>query len=148
MPLQDLATEIVRLNERHALTPVLVTPHYLSLRAEFFQELVRALVSLTQRPIRIDWLASSSSVSAGAIPLRLIQAKLAEFRASAINQRLVSEEPARSARIQLTASIARPRGLDQDLVIGCCDERHELPIWTCAIRLGGSPLSQTVLKSA
>ena len=55
MPLRPLADEILRLSERYNSTPVLVTPSYLSLRQQFFVELVGTLFKKTNRSVRIDW---------------------------------------------------------------------------------------------
>ena len=55
MPLQHIANQILTLADRHASTPVLVTPPYLSFRKNFFVELSRELATHTDRDLRIEW---------------------------------------------------------------------------------------------
>lgn len=143
MPLQQLADEIIRLSEQHAVTPVLVTPRYLSLREPFFLELVGTLADKTPRSIRIDWYRVIPGV------LGLIGHRVAVARAARINRKLSSLMSQRdaTAMVQVTASIARPGGIRRDLSIGLCDQRLELPTWTAPIRLGGSPSVTPALQS-
>jgi hypothetical protein len=147
MPLQQLANEIIRLNERYGLTPVLVTPRYLSLRGQFFIELATALAEQSDRSISFDWLAWTPVAKSITTPLDLLRNHIAGIRAIRTNHRLaaaMSGLPG-TARIQVTASIARPSAVDHPLVIGCCDQRQALPIWASAIRLGSTPDDATTL---
>lgn len=146
MPLQSLATEIVRLSERHALTPVLVMPSYLSLREAFFIELCTALSQQTQRPIRIDWLLPQT-LGMLKTPIDLIRTPMTQRRIARMNRQLHAVHAA-TASIQVTATIARPASLNQSLVIGCCAQHQTLPDWTIEIRLGASPEHSSALQSA
>ena len=143
MPLDQLADEIIRLSQRNASTPVLVTPHYLSLRQQFFLELVGALVEKTSRSIRFDWYRDMPGL------FGLVSHRIALARASRINRVLKSclSQRELTAAIQITASITRPGGLHRDLSIGLCDQRLELPSWTTPIRLGSSPSELAALQS-
>jgi hypothetical protein len=140
MPLHELADEIIRLSQRHVSTPVLVTPSYLSLRQRFFIELVGTLAEMSHRSIRIDWYRGVPGL------FSLMGHRVASLRVNRINRALDSKRPP-SAAIQITASIARPNGDRQDLVVGLCDQRLELPAWTTPIRLGGSPNELSALQS-
>lgn len=131
MPLKQLVDEIIQVSQRQASTPVLVTPHYLSLRNRFFVELVGELARDSDRSIRIDWCRGVPG------PLSLIPHRIAMLRASGINRALSRRHPS-AAEIQVTASIGRPNGDRDNLVLGICDARVELPAWTTPIRLGAS----------
>ena len=129
MPLTPLANTIVRLSQQHGTTPVIVMPGYLELRHEFFLALANTLQSTTERAVRVDWCTSETFAG------RLLGNSLAGFRARWLNRTLVNSGT-ENLRVQLTATIARPGGLERDLVIGLCDQSHELPPWTTAIRIG------------
>jgi hypothetical protein len=133
-PLEPIALELVRLSERRALTPVLVTPSYLELRPVFLVELARALVAKTERAIRIDWCRQVPSVWS------LIADQTARYRAKSFNRALqqVAADHIDRVSLQITASIARPGGTDRKLVIGWCSEAFELPTWTVPVFLSGS----------
>ncbi len=135
MPLHSFADEIIRLSQRHASTPVMVTDRRVSLRDEFFAELVAALTEKTNRSIRFDWCQRMSG------PLDFLCNRLARSRSVRLNRRLAALmiDRDQTARIELTASIGRPGGIERDLIIGLCNNVIELPPWTTAIHLGGSP---------
>lgn len=135
MPLHQLADEIVRLNEQHRSTPVLVTPRYLSLRKSFFVDLVVTLFEKTGRSIRIDWCRGMPS------PFSLVGDRIASVRAARMNRALASlTSIGATARFQINGLVARPSGVGGDLVIGICDQQLTLPGWATPIRLGASPL--------
>lgn len=136
-PLQPIAREIVRLSEERALTPVIVTPPYLSLRAIFLVELSRAIAEHTDRPLRIDWCRRVPKATS------LIGDVVAQLQARAINRKLLqaANHPRSAATLQITASIARPGGPHRHLVIGWCCEDSQLPAWTVPIELSGEPMS-------
>jgi hypothetical protein len=178
MPLQKIAKQIVSLADRHASTPVLITPPYLSFRPRFFIELTRELLTHTNRSIRVDWHRGMPSA------LTLLSDQVAAFQARAINRALLQsglastvmgspikrkhsskltsdlsadETPPpdaqafpdhQNASLQITATIARPGGPTRDLVIGLSDARQELPPWTTAIWLGSSPQEIQRLRAA
>ena len=52
-----------------------------------------------------------------------------------VKPRLLVEQ---GAKVQITATIARPGGKSRDLIIGLSDVRQRLPDWTSAIWLGTS----------
>lgn len=159
MPLRALSEEIIRLCDSDA-TPVLVTPEYLSLRSEFFVQLVQALRCHTDRRIRIDWVRSSQ----GGV-LRVIGDVLARRSAIAINRALQEAVGknglAPTASIDITAMLGRPQGfgasgfgsqeaekpgiespgIDEFLRMGVCQQSVELPRWAAAIRLGADPIA-------
>jgi hypothetical protein len=147
MPLQQLAEEIIRLSQRRASTPVLVTPKYLSLRKRFFLELIGTLAANTERSMRIDWYRPMPG------NFSLVGDWIAAARVSITNRAIASMMAGKASgnscicRIQVTASIGRPGGISRELVIGLCDERLELPPWASAIRLGGSPEQSFTLQS-
>lgn len=138
MPLRQLADEIIRLSERYRSTPVLVTPTYLSLRKRFFLELVGTLVEETDRSIRIDWYRGIPSL------FSLVGDQIASAHAASMNRTLASLMSGHeaTAKIQITGLIARPGGMERDLVIGLCDQQLALPTWATPIRLGTSPTQQ------
>ena len=144
MPLRQLADEIIRLSERHRSTPVLVTPNYLSLRTRFFLELVGTLVEKTDRSIRIDWYRGMPSL------FSLVGDRIASAHAARMNRALDSLMSGRgaTANIQITGLIARPAGVERDLVIGVCDQHLALPTWTTPIRLAASPTELYALQSS
>ncbi len=137
-PLQPIAKEIIRLSDERALTPVIVTPRYLSLRDVFLVELSRALMAQSDRSVRIDWCRRVPKASS------LISDHLARLQARAINRKLkqTAKGPQVEATLQITASIARPGGAHRQLVIGWCCEDFELPSWTIPIHLSGEPMSR------
>jgi hypothetical protein len=135
--LQPIAREIVRLSEQRALTPVIVTPRYLSLRPIFLLELSGALAAHTDRVIRIDWCRRVPTAWS------LIGDYLARQQARAINRELWQrwKHREKGVTLQITASIARPGGAQRQLVIGWCSDDFRLPSWTIPIRLSGEPAS-------
>ena len=143
-PLQPIAREILRLSEERAVTPVIVTPRYLSLRPIFLVELSKALSAHTDRAIRIDWCRHVPSAWS------LFTDQLARFQAHAINRRLRQTCKSRGseATLQITASIARPGGAHRQLVIGWCSEDFRLPLWTVPIQLSGEPTSPAPVRLA
>ena len=153
MPLTQLAEEIIRVSQWDHSTPVLVTPSYLSLRRQFFVELVKSISAKTNRRIRIDWQRRLPGY------FTLIGDAWASWEVRWHNRALaaLSRGSATTASIQITASIARPkrveqdvdqgRDTDQDLVVGLSAPHLELPPWATPIRLGGSPRPAATLQS-
>jgi hypothetical protein len=143
-PLQPIAREILRLSEERAVTPVIVTPRYLSLRPIFLVELSGALAAHTDRALRIDWCRHVPSA------WTLLTDHLDRLQARRINRRLrqTSKSRGSEATLQITASIARPGGAHRQLVIGWCSEDFTLPPWTVPIRLSGEPSSVRPLRAA
>ncbi len=142
MPFAQLADEIIRLSDADVSTPVLVTPSYLSLRRAFIVELAGTLSQKSDRPVRIDWYRCGGGGLMG-----LISQWWALRRATSINRSLrrratllQSQSLEVNASVQVTAAIGRPGGIANVLVVGLCDERHELSGWTTPIRIGGSPI--------
>lgn len=135
MPLHQLAGEIVRLSERQASTPVLITPDYLSFRPDFFVALSRQLWADCQRDVRFDWFRCGQSL------LSEIGTRFSRFQAAKINRALAADtQRSADASIMITATIGRPGGVCRDLVVGLCDDHCELPEWSTPIRIGGSPI--------
>ncbi len=135
MPLQQLALQIVRINDRGIFTPVLVTPSYLSLRTPFFVALA-AQIALNHRvPIRFEWYRGMPG------PFSLIGDTLAQREAAQINRAFADQlqEFGVDASIRITVAISRPL-ISDEMVIGMSADRHELPAWTVPVRLTTSPL--------
>jgi hypothetical protein len=133
--LHPLANVIVWLSEQRGVTPVIVTPKYLTLRPIFLVELAKSLHQQVDRSIRIDWYRH---VPTG---WSLVGDQWARWQAQHINRSLrrAFREDDRQVTLQITASIARPGGVNRELVIGWCDELSLLPAWTRPIQLAGSP---------
>ena len=144
MPLRHLADEIIRLSERHGSTPVLVTPHYLSLRDAILPGIGRCAAEKTDRSIRIDWCRGIPSL------FSLVGDQIARAHAARMNRALGSLMSGRAAtaNIQITGLIARPGGVERGLVIGVCDQHLTLPTWTTPIRLAASPTELHGLQSS
>ena len=138
--LKPIAIEMVRLCDQRALTPVIVTPTYLSLKPIFLVELCDAVLEHADRAVRIDWCRPVPSV------WTLLSDQFARVEARAINRRLgrLSKQRGRDIRLQITASIARPGGANRQLVIGWCGDEFKLPPWAAAIQLSGEPMSSRV----
>lgn len=131
-----LASEILRLNDRGGLTPVLVTPTYFSLRSPFFLALATKLAHESARSVRIDWYRPSFDFS------ERMAEPLARLFVKRLNRSLLAVT---DARMEITSSIGRPGGPQRELVIGYCRESAELPPWAAPIllanRADGVPLA-------
>jgi hypothetical protein len=137
--LKPIASEMVRLCDQRALTPVIVSPKYLALRPIFLVELCHAVLDHAERGVRIDWCRPMPSART------LLSDQLARVEARAINRHLkrLSKQRSQDVRLQITASIARPGGANRQLVIGWCGDDFKLPPWAAAIELSGEPMSSS-----
>ena len=124
MPLRQLADHIIRISESHTATPALVTPAYLSLRAEFYLELVDTMSALTAATIQVDWCRQSTGLTG------LASDGWARWQVRSINRAFSRRHSfareavlASFASLQLTSSITRPGG--PQVIVGICDERLE-----------------------
>ena len=131
-----LASEILRLNDRGGVTPVLVTPMYFSLRTPFFLALATKLARESARSVRIDWYRPSFGFS------ERMAEPLARSFVKRLNRSLLAVT---DARMEITSTIGRPGGPQRELVIGYCRESAELPPWASPIllasRADGVPLA-------
>ncbi len=130
-PLDLLSTQLVRLSEQRGSTPVLITPPHLSLRKQFFVELVRSLSTVTTRTIRIDWYRPVPSVAS------VVSDLFASWRVVSTNRSivLIAEPTHPLGQMQITASLSRPGGIHRDLVVGWCNVSLPLPPWATPIEL-------------
>lgn len=142
--LDPLAKAIVRLSQQRGVTPVIVTPHSLTLRAIFFIELAKSLQQHAGRSIRIDWCRRVPSAWS------LLGDQLARWQARRINRALhqAFKTCEHDVSLQITATVARPGGINRQLVVGWCSEDMELPPWTIPVHLAGSPASLVPADSA
>ncbi len=138
MSLQQLARQIRQINVSGSLTPVLVTPAYLSLRTPFLVALAIELAKLRAETIRFDWYRG--------LPAALSFAGdwLAQFKAGQINRALASQlvPIGVPAALQITATISRPTNSTNQSVLGISTNKHPLPAWTTPVFLITSPSEQ------
>ena len=136
--LAELADALVRLSDRHASTPAVVTPTYLSLRPPFFVALADQIHSRSGRWPQFDWHRHTGALAAS------LTDRWARRRAATINRALAAaglagtDSDGDRSEIALTAMIRRPGGADRTLVVGWCDEGTELPGWVTPIYLSGA----------
>ena len=135
MSMEQLAGQIASICNRGTLTPVLVTPRYLSLRAPFLAALTLELTTLHAKHVRFDWNRSISGAGS------FIGDAIARWRAGRINRVLANQTfPfANTANVEITASISRPTALSHMWVVGISSEVQELPAWTIPVFLITSP---------
>lgn len=125
MSLDTLADQIVDAAAR-GLTPVLVTPDYLSFRPAFFRELAMLVSTRADVPVRFDRVRSAVGMMAmiGDLP-----AKLHAGRSTRAMGRFGS--------LRLTAIVGRPQ---TDLVvIGWSNAGETMPAWATPIELAERP---------
>lgn len=138
--LEELAQAIIRLNEQHASTPVLVSPRYLSLQPPFFVALASQIHGHSGRSLRFDWHRRRSGLAAA------LTDRWAQLQAARINRALAiaagnAPENGR-CEIAITAMIGRPGGVHRKLIVGLCEEGAELPGWGTPIYLSGAAVGQ------
>jgi len=149
MPLQQLARQISLTHKRATLTPVLVTPSYLTLQTPFFVALASELAACNQRQVRFDWYRGMpGAFSFGGD-------WLARRKTARINRAFVSvlQPVGLTTSMRITAAIGRPSGSQlsstspsEELVIGISADRHELPTWTTPIRLAATATDNESLE--
>ena len=130
MSLTGLAEEISCSGRGRCQTPVVVTPHYLSLRSEFIVQLACELVRNPSIPrgVRFDWLCDSI----------YWRKRLAHFRANRVMAKFNRHPELRDrASLVVAGAIGRCQHVDDTLVIGIADEKQELPRWARTIELVG-----------
>ncbi|TWU33801.1 hypothetical protein Poly41_47990 [Novipirellula artificiosorum] len=143
---------MIRIGQDTATTPVLVTPSFLSFRANFYVALASQFAEHRIRSVRFD-LASP----VGGFWQTLKNGCLA-WRVHRYNRILARAGSQWHARLVQTATIGRtarsgmnPSGsaqhADAPWIIGVSPETLALPAWTTPIRLAGSPIPAVSLQS-
>ncbi|MFG0260942.1 MAG: hypothetical protein ACF788_00920 [Novipirellula sp. JB048] len=129
---------MIQLRQQHQLTPALVLPAHLSLRAPFYEALGRRFAELGIDRVRSDLLRPIDGVWQAAANRVFAQ------RVGRLNRTLAQRcESGLGVQVAWTATIARPRcsaGLataaeEAAFVVGVAHHRDRLPPWVASIDL-------------
>ena len=145
--LDRLASVMIELSQHQGLTPVVVTPSFITPEPVFFTRLASTLSTATNRAIRFDWFRE---VPRG-IP------SLSDLWAMRFSRRINREleccqiSPDRSdsglnATLQITPMLARPGGKNRHFVVGWADAKQKLPTWAAAIHLFDASEKSSIQK--
>lgn len=127
--LDALVTEIIRLGDRQATTPVLLVPRDWELRIPFFVALAGGLVRHGGRPVRFDRYHTSDAWFE-----RVVEWRTRRF-VKRLNRMLELLVPAPSAWMEITDTIGKPNGLGRERIVGYGTLAAELPAWATAVEI-------------
>jgi len=139
MPLRRLSNELIRLRRDELKTPVLVLPTWISLRADFYNELAEVIHTQTGQNVRFDALRPLGGL------WQTFANKVDDWQTRRINRQVNRKGQTQPmAEVVSTANIARPLSMSAVFVIGIAQDTAPLPAWTTPIHLVGSPIAGIV----
>ncbi|TWU22129.1 hypothetical protein Pla52o_31770 [Novipirellula galeiformis] len=134
MSLVQIAQWMIRIRQQDELTPALILPAHLNLRAPFYEALGRSLADAGIRRVRFDVLRPIGGL------WQSVANRIFAQQVGRLNRVLARRhDEALWVQVAWTATIARPLRVAEnsaaEFVIGVAQSRDSLPTWVASIDL-------------